>query len=476
MAWVETRITRTTQPQDACGIDPASTLGRNFLDGRLGDSFTSLKNVPCELNPFDFPKRVDSVGKYIISHGNGSVSFRLGVPAISSATELTWVNVLTIPSSEVGATRRLTGNCYANYGVNRGLSLMMDSGGVVGVIFAGSGGLTTLMGAPASLDKSEVISVVVKRDGAAAEVSLYQGGRLTNSGTGSYTPHHVWELSGAGDDRGLQTANGTRHHLMAYFAAAPSASEIKSLADNPWQIFEPEVIRIWVDDYVSAGGGATVIPIGVQATGSVGTPSATGAARATPAGVSASSAVGAPVAVGGASIPATALPAGVQATAAIGTVTARGAAVALPAGVTATGAVGTPSAVAGTSIPATVLPAGVQASSAVGTPTAKGAAIAQPLGVAAIAYVGTPTIATGVSGVAVCYPAGVQAIGQVGTLITTGAAWTAAVGVQAVASVGTPFAYAGALISTTAGAQTRPSRLQSSGRASRIQTGTRASR
>ena len=265
-------------------------------------------------------------------------------------------------------------------------------------------------------------------------------------------------------------------YLANVYGVGKTNAEAKARADNPWKIFAPDAKSLWVPDTVSAGGGATVIPIGVQATGSVGTPSATGAARATPAGVSASSAVGTPIATGGSSIAATVLPAGVQATAAIGTVSARGAAVAQPAGVTASSAVGTPVAIAGTSIPATVLPAGVQASGAVGTPAAQGAAIAQPLGVAATAYVGTPTIATGVSGVAVAYPAGVQAIGQVGTLIATGASWTAVVGVQAVASVGTPAAYAGEIVIYVAGAQTRPSRLQSSSRPSRLQTGTRASR
>ena len=140
----------------------------------------------------------------------------------------------------------------------------------------------------------------------------------------------------------------------------------------------------------ATGGAATVTPIGVQATGSVGTPSATGAATTTPAGVSASSAVGTPVAVGGASIPATVLPAGVQATGAVGTVSAIGAAVALPAGVTASGAVGTPVAIGEAAGVTVVYPAGVQAVSAVGTPGVIAAARVIPIGVQAMGEVGEP--------------------------------------------------------------------------------------
>ena len=118
----------------------------------------------------------------------------------------------------------------------------------------------------------------------------------------------------------------------------------------------------------AAGGASTVIPIGVQATGSVGTP----------------------VAVGGASIPATVLPEGVQATAAIGTVSARGAALAQPAGVTASGAVGSPVAIGEAAGVTVVYPAGVQAVSAVGTPGVIAAARVIPIGVQAMGEVGEP--------------------------------------------------------------------------------------
>ena len=456
MAWVERRVTRTSQPQDAVGIDWTNPLARGLT---ICGHPNALKNGAY----FDYLK-TETAGRVIRTTGSESVYFPGNfLSPKSSLLVIAKAKTSTYPDN-VGVVGDISGTGAGSF-------LKITPGGFWRFSVISGGQRNALDTTQVSITSFETIigthdGVNVKLYRQGAEKSTNTAGDATGSSAGSYV---------IGQSAGSPSFGGDVA-LFLRWDRGLSAAEAKSLSENPWQIFEPEVQWVWVDDYVSAGGGATVIPIGVQATGYVGTPSATGAATTTPAGVSASSAVGTPVAVGGSSIPATALPAGVQATAAVGTVSATGAALSQPVGVVASGTVGTPVAIAGTSIPATVLPAGVQASSAVGTPTVTAAAIAQPLGVAATAYVGTPTIATGVSGVAVAYPAGVQAIGQVGTLIATGAAWTAAVGVQAVASVGTPAAYAGEIVIYIAGAQTRPSRLQSSSRPSRLQTGTRASR
>ena len=489
MAWVETRITRTTQPQDAVGVDWENQNTKGLLGSwvgagrgkavfgtdakpqgnavaKAGRDGVGLSNTDTGSNNF---WKVDRGTTYTYTQ---QVTFEALIEVDSFTSNVPYISGVIAQYVQPGSSVDDRGP-FLRFG--NGSSENRDK-----PFFAVMQNNTERGVLGPSLQTGRKYHLLGTYDG--ANVKLFIDGVLigANATTGSFE-NGINAYTAIGTDypgtslsefRALQG----RIYLANVYGVGKTDAQAKSIAANPWQTFEPEVSRIWVDDYFSAGGGATVIPIGVQATAAVGTPSATGAARATPAGVSASSAVGTPVAVGGASIPATVLPAGVQATGAVGTVSATGAAVAQPVGVVASSAVGTPVAIAGTSIPATVLPAGVQASGAVGTPAAQGAAIAQPLGVAATAYVGTPTIATGVSGVAVAYPAGVQAIGQVGTLIATGAAWTAAVGVQAVASVGTPTAYAGEIVIYAAGAQTRPSRLQSSSRPSRLQTGTRASR
>lgn len=188
--------------------------------------------------------------------------------------------------------------------------------------------------------------------------------------------------------------SGTYPSEVSFFALSPDEVMDDGLllrsSQNPWQLFKPQARSLWIPGAVSAGGAATAIPIGVQATGATGSPTATGAANATPSGVQATAGIGVPTAVGGASIPATALPAGVAATGAVGAPTGNGASIAYAGGVAAFTAVGTPVAVGGASGAATALPAGVQAAGSVGTITATGAGVAYAFGVQSIAFVGAP--------------------------------------------------------------------------------------
>lgn len=475
MAWVETRITRTSQPQDAAGLSDAwvtrglkvfSTPKQTARPGKVQPPLIATGSVPTVFGKSGAAWDLSATGNSVSftevdKHSTGAGAAGTIVVRFKWRNTAAWGTIFTQSISTFDAP-------YYEWVIGRfpNGSLRVMSGG--GEVFP-SGTKTLIDG------QDYTLALTVGGWGGLGGAVFIEGVFAGKGETTTLNPSTRQPTLGT-----LPTDGGYEYNGQIYCAGIIDAlctyPELASLSANPYQLIEPEIVRIWVDDYVSAGGGATVIPIGVQATGSVGAPSATGSANATPAGVSTTASVGAPTATGGSSIAATALPAGVAASSAVGTPVATGAAVALPAGVSASSAVGVPVAIAGTSIPATVLPTGVQAFGAVGTPTVTAAAIAQPLGVAAIAYVGAPTIATGVSGVAVAYPAGVQAIGQVGTLIATGAAWTAAVGVQAVASVGTPNAYAGELVIYTPGAQTRPSRLQSSSRPSRLQTGTRASR
>ena len=468
MAWVERLVTRTTQPQDACAIDWTNPITQGLVD--VFD-FTGVPRSVVLRTPVTFFATRPSLGvatqagRAIDTTANGFGCYFQRSDGAYATAEQTHIAVSNFSGG---------GTTFGGYFLT---SDSTAANQVLGLGYVSSDnsyftdGTNTSFSTPGISNNNFKVKSLSVGNGS---VKFYNDGVLGGTLSRTATARATSRIRFFGDHASYWVKGRSALHLI--FNRALSDAEIKSLSDNPWQIFEPEIVRIWVDDYVSAGGGATVIPIGVQATGSVGTPSATGAANATPSGVSTTASVGTPTATGGSSIAATALPAGVAASSAVGAPTATGAAVAQPAGLSAVSAVGVPVAIAGANIPATALPAGVQASGAVGTAVATGAAVAQPIGVASTAYVGTPTIATGVSGVAVAYPAGVQAIGQVGALIATGAAWTAAVGVHAVGSVGTPTAYAGELVIYTPGAQTRPSRLQSSSRPSRLQTGTRASR
>lgn len=268
MAWVETRITRTSQPQDACGIDGGHSFTKNFVDGRFGDRFESLRNVGYAGASFDnFVSAPDAFGKHLKSSGNGAVGFLMAMPRLTGLATLTWLSVFTISTGEdYSGVRRISGNCYANYGVFRGISLITSSG-VLGVIFAGSGTVTQILGTPPEQGKPHVAVVVIQNNGTNSDVSLYQNGVLTAFGTGNYSPHANFELSGSGDDRGIQPINNLRHYLTLFFGGPRTNKEVAGIGGNPWQLYEPEVSRIWVDSAASVTLPTLVSPASTTSAG-----------------------------------------------------------------------------------------------------------------------------------------------------------------------------------------------------------------
>ena len=399
MAWVERRITRVSQPQDAVGIDGTNAIAKRFAFLMLptvgntnlvnGEALTKTGTftnapTPAGVGANFVGTTSDRLGEYLKNPGGvampnasaGLTMFAVVVPNTVS-TQQTIASFSRSGTQNTRTRIEISGTGKAAFVIRH-----LANGTAASV-----NGVTTLaVGAPYVIVGTSVNQSLHK---------VYLNGVLeAQSATTISSGASDWDSLFVGLD-GVSNPGYTlpANCKILMFGAARGAlsdAEVKSLSENPWQLLEPEVQRIWVDDYVSAGGGATVIPIGVQATGSVGTPSATGAATTTPAGVSASSAVGTPVAVGGASIPATVLPAGVQVVAAIGTATAIGAAVAQPAGVTASGAVGAPVAIGETAGVTVVYPAGVQAVAAVGTPGVIAAARVIPIGVQAMGEVGEP--------------------------------------------------------------------------------------
>lgn len=274
-------------------------------------------------------------------------------------------------------------------------------------------------------------------------------------GSASYSQIDVLSKTQAGD----LPNSGSTLLIGLVWTRSLSNAELRSIQENPWQVFAQGVELPFIPAAIS-GGATTVIPIGQQANGAIGTPFAIGAAIATPTGVQAAGSAGAPAATGGASIPATALATGVSVTSAVGSPIAKGAAKALPTGVNAsslvgapsatgaaksapigvqaTGFTGTPIAIGGVSIPAIAAPSGVAASSYVGAPTATGQAKAYPSGVQSVGFVGAPVAIAG--GAAVAMPSGVQSVGAVGSMIAKGESWVVPTGVQAVGATGVPAA------------------------------------
>lgn len=185
---------------------------------------------------------------------------------------------------------------------------------------------------------------------------------------------------------------------------------------------------------VTVSGKASTTPTGVSATGSVGTVTVAAKANTTPTGASATGSVGSvTVTVGGA---VSVTPTGVSATGSVGSPTVAGDANTTPTGVSATGAVGTVTITAGS---VSVTPTGVSATGAVGTPTVTGKASTTPTGVSATGAVGTVTVLTPSAGMV--YVTGVQGTTGLGSVSVLSGRWVQVTGVSATGLVGYPIVW-----------------------------------
>lgn len=393
MGWVKIRVPRTSQPQDACGIDWNNPIARGLICLLIdaGASKINLVNNSFGVRANDANASLKTVKDFSsVEYSNSWDSFPVNASGLTQFSAAC-LAVKTDASSYVvggpfGASQ--SGEALRAFSVESGngfpssstyYSLWSDGGSRYN-IFAGSTPLTPHL-------SPQVLMMTLANSTAKA----YSNGALVGSGAGPATLQTIYSLA-AGANTGI-AGNfwGGIVPITSIWSRELSAAEAKSFAENPWQIFEPEELTIWVPDAVGSGGAATVIPIGVQA----------------------NSAIGTPLAIGGSSIPATVLPAGVVGLAYVGSPVATGQARAYPLGVQATGAVGSPVVTAGGS--AVAQPQGVAASSSVGAPVARGAAVACPLGLAGYWSVGQP-VAIGQSAMpATAYPAGVSATGYVGT-------------------------------------------------------------
>lgn len=396
---------RTSQPQGVgATVDKSSALGS--LDWRL--LFSGGGSVSGSANP-TWPTPIGA-GSVI---GVGQAGRSIGINREKSGDYWSWGNnpQLKLDSMcgfcvfERGASATVVSSLF-DTGItsdnNLGLGININADGGLHLNHQDHANLVITTSAPF---KPGINVVAWRWDNVAGTGAIiYNGQKFTGATSPKTFTHGIASSCGYYSSPSGYANTACGIYMLGISSNGDIADSTLSRLHNEYlSLFKPQSRSLWIPGTVSGGGAATVIPIGQQATGSVGTLVATGAAKGFPAGVSASSAVGTPAAVGGASIPATVLPAGVSATVSVGTATATGQAKAYPSGVSATVSFGSPVALAGGAAVAT--PAGVQAVGAVGNLIATGAAWVVPGGVSASGAVGTP-VAT-VPGAAV-YPTEAQ--------------------------------------------------------------------
>jgi len=240
MAWVERRITRTSQPQDAVGIDWSNPITRG-LAGAVGVGHGT--RTPILIGSPEYA--VTPTGRVYRWIDGANASAR--VPTTNfTGSEYTTLTVFT-PRALGGGFKKFGG--WLTDAGNGGAFFNWDHGNpaYARAVELWAGGVTAVLKYPEpTLGRSTVWAAVVS----GTTLLGYADGNLSGSTTLTGTPSGWTTLSNgsAGDPTGA--VDGA---LALAFNRALSAAEIKSLSENPWQIFEPEIVRIWVDDQVTGG-------------------------------------------------------------------------------------------------------------------------------------------------------------------------------------------------------------------------------
>lgn len=245
MAWVETRITRTTQPQDAVGVDWNNPLTRGLTRAVKGNG--SKEEVSSAFNQNNGTVYTSVMGVGFGTNSGSSITFP-DTP-VSLYTIFSLAQAYT--AAEVALLTRTAG--AAAYNQNFALSL---AGGVTPK--AGhknvSGNAYPYVTSSISVAPNTLVAAASVYNG--SSIKVFTNGALGGSiaATDPYTSFAGSVTQIGAVDGTARTANyrGGGIWLSLIFNRALSDAEIKSLSDNPWQIFEPEVSRVWVESATEA--------------------------------------------------------------------------------------------------------------------------------------------------------------------------------------------------------------------------------
>lgn len=237
MPFVKVRIPRTSQPQDACGIDLDNPLALGFVACEFANGRV-ISQSPNYQNSF-LISGVGEPGKNVDASSSGQVQSVVTGRANADATLLCLVDG-GYPQECIALEFGGDGSGYA--GSTRGLRVF---NGKPSAYTRDMVVLDGLLSVPTT--HPYTIAATFKE----SETRLFLNGSLDVAGFTLVGASGKGEVS-FGDINSAHTPRPSpwhfkgRRYISLCFNTAKSDAEVKSLSDNPWQIFEPEEITIWV--------------------------------------------------------------------------------------------------------------------------------------------------------------------------------------------------------------------------------------
>ena len=240
MAWVERRVTRTTQPQDAVGIDWSNVFGRDLL----------FAETPSNRRGGEKTQPVRG-GMAYVSDGTSASNFSFPIPQTTLGDFTMFFVGKGLTSNVSGCGFSLSGPSSLSY--NDPASLMIEV--YDNTNKWGFDGVT--IGTDRAIfdnDQQEHVVMLVRSN---TDMLLYLDGKYVGvaglASGGSITVDRVKLFHKALLNIDTPPA-GSYAKTYGVIPRFVSAMEAKAFSDNPWQIFEPEVERIWISDYIATGG------------------------------------------------------------------------------------------------------------------------------------------------------------------------------------------------------------------------------
>jgi hypothetical protein len=224
----------TSQPQTPVGIDWSNPLTRGLC---LGNTASLFNNAVNGAPPTRKTISVSNKAETVYSHANGEIVF--SAPGIRAFVG----RYLFDPTNE------RFGGMFSS--TNRsGIYFEYTSSQLKAVVFNNGAWSTTNIGSTPATGALITLAVVSDSD---TSHRVYRDGVLVATLTNT-AQVSTFNVAGAMycDASTFYTAAVKDVVGFAGFTSTPSNTEIKSLSDNPWQIFKPQARRIWV---AAAGGG-----------------------------------------------------------------------------------------------------------------------------------------------------------------------------------------------------------------------------
>ena len=238
---------RTKQPADRYQYMGIGSLNKGLQLLYTGSGYNKAFTGQTLGNAGGQIFKYDSNGRYYLTHGNPGASASISLGSnIPYTLETTYFYEVMETQLQTG---HFIGNCAPNYGVNTGVSLLR--GAQLSAVMCTTGAVVTTATSPnpSIYNKWRRLAVRIRFNGINYTLSLFEEGVLVAENTGAYTkPNTGASIIICGTSADFYSGTSYANILtIATWGRALSDAEIKSLSDNPWQIFQPESKTVWVD-------------------------------------------------------------------------------------------------------------------------------------------------------------------------------------------------------------------------------------